>query len=146
MAYNNPNQDVSYMSNTRTSDKVMDQAREIENISQMIGKMDIILNAMFELFQETGVEKQRIYDKIDEIIQRRNDNPYGVEFRICPKCGHKITEARTTPMRGNCLFCGEKANFYPYDEEARKQAEAEEYAQLNPPDEPYDLVKNLNLE
>lgn len=134
------------LNDARVPEKVQSQAKAIENMGLMVEKLDLTINALLEILIEQGVEKKHIYDKIDEIIARRLEDPYAIDFRVCPKCQHKITESNKTPMRGTCFFCGHKEAFYPYDDEARKAAVEEQKLIENPPEEPYDVIKNLNLE
>ena len=93
-----------------------------------VKKIEIILQAMWELMQENGVTTEQLHAKIDELVldPEKKVKPAYENIRIikCPKCGKSIQESKTTPMVGSCMFCGEKVVFYPYcDETSEGSAE-----------------------
>lgn len=106
-----------------------DHAGEVANeAAGKVKKIEIILQAMWELMQENGVTTEQLHAKIDELVldPEKKVKPAYENIRIikCPKCGKSIQESKTTPMVGSCMFCGEKVVFYPYcDETSEGSAE-----------------------
>jgi len=134
-----------------SSEKVADQARAIEDVQLTVEKLRITVSAMWDLMQEQGITKPQLYAKIDDVIKKDLEDPYSLDFRICPKCNRKITEQSKTPFRGTCLFCGTQMMFYPFDEESREAAKAVEASVNNPAPAPaaeseaYDPLQDLGF-
>ena len=98
-----------------------DHAGEVANeAAGKVKKIEIILQAMWELMQENGVTIDQLNAKINELIldpDKKTKPAYeNAHIVSCPRCGKAIQESKTSPMLGRCMFCGEKIVFYPYSD------------------------------
>ena len=103
------------LENSRNSERLVNTGKKIADVGSDIAKMKMILNAMWEIMQEQGVDAGVLNNKIDGILAReRKKTSYGNPRKPCPNCGRTIQESSSTPMRGRCVFCGEEVVFYPF--------------------------------
>ncbi len=117
------------LENSRNSERLASTGKKIADVGSDITKMKMIINAMWEIMQEQGVDAGVLNNKIDEILAREKKKiSYGNPKKPCPKCGRTIQESSSTPMRGRCVFCGEEVVFYPfanYDAEEETESATE---------------------
>lgn len=106
----------------------LDQTQEMaSDLQGKVKKIEVIIQAMWELMQENGITTEQLHAKIDELVldPEKKVKPAYENIRIikCPKCGKSIQEAKATPMLGRCMFCGEKVVFYPFTQEVKEAPE-----------------------
>ncbi len=103
------------LANSRNAERLSTTNRNMDDLKSQIAKLETVVNAMWEIMQEQGVDASVLNAKIDEIMQRKKvRKEYGNPKKPCPKCGRTIQESGKTPMRGRCVFCGEEVIFYPF--------------------------------
>lgn len=102
---------------SRNAERIASANNSMDEIRCELAKLELILQAMWKVMEEQGVEPSAINAKIDEIMENRPKNNYQKKLKPCPKCGKNVQESLKTPLVGRCLFCGEVVKFYPYLDE-----------------------------
>ena len=92
----------------------------IADIQSKVNRLEIVVNALWEVLKENDVGEEKLRAKVNEVIangpksRRPSYEPIIVK---CPRCGKAIQESRGTPLVGRCIFCGYQVIFYPYSED-----------------------------
>ena len=141
------------LENARAIERMKESKRQVDELGTSIARLDMIVCAMWELMQENGIPKEALYEKLDNLIQKRKASVYRYSIIDCPKCGKPIQESNKTPMLGRCVYCGQTVTFYPYsteisavDDDEAESAEPEpvqEEVQEDP--KPYDITDDLGF-
>ena len=141
------------LENARAIERMKESKRQVDELGTSIARLDMIVCAMWELMQENGIPKEALYEKLDNLIQKRKASVYRYSIIDCPKCGKPIQESNKTPMLGRCVYCGQTVTFYPYsteisavDDDEAEDAEPEpvqEEVQEDP--KPYDITDDLGF-
>ena len=91
----------------------------IADIQSKVNRLEIVVNALWEVLKENDIGEDRLKAKIDEIIKTgvKGKRPsYEPVIVRCPRCGKAIQESRNTPLVGRCMYCGEQVVFYPFSD------------------------------
>ncbi len=126
----------------RHKEDIVDANIRIDSLISTVAKHEIIIQAMYELMVEKGIDTSLINAKIVESTEKYfSKPPYVLDSRPCEKCGKPVKESGKTPLMGRCLFCGTLTKFYPTFETENKDTEdknANPYADafLDPFDDP----------
>ena len=140
------------VANTQMSSCIKEQARQVDELETILSRLDAITCAMWELLQEQGVTKERLYDKLDEVIDKRKSG-FSYFTRIsCPRCGKAIQESNRTPLVGRCVYCGTQVTFYPYSDDYKLiDTDDEQVVEETPApvseqqDKPYSVADDLGF-
>lgn len=76
----------------------------IRELTNKINKLDITVQAFYELMKEKGITQEQLNAKIDEIISREVKGEYGNRKKLCPKCGKVVQESNSTPHERQLCF------------------------------------------
>ncbi len=80
-----------------------------------VNSLDIMVSAMWELMIEKGFSREQLNAKLDEIKEQRVTLDPRQSKVVCPGCGRTVSEVKTTPFEGTCIYCGQKVTIYPGD-------------------------------
>ncbi len=100
----------------RNTERLSDARRTVEDFRCSLEKIELVMNAMWDIMQEHGVTADELNGRIKTLVESGNGpkNHYQSEMMPCPKCGKTIQESSIKPMTGRCVFCGENVFFYPF--------------------------------
>lgn len=119
MGYNSYRVNQGDISYTVTSDdhsgtKLIDANNKISSLASSVAKLEIMVQAMFEIMTEQGISPELINAKIIEITDRdtgKGNVPDNTQ--ACPRCGKTVKELANAPLTGRCMYCGKVIKFYP---------------------------------
>ena len=80
-----------------------------------VNSLDIMVSAMWELMIEKGFSREQLNAKLDEIKEQRVTLDPRQSKVVCPGCGRTVSEVKTKPFEGTCIYCGQKVKIYPGD-------------------------------
>lgn len=136
----------------RATGRAQAVARKVDEMSNSIERLELIVGAMWELIQENGISKEALYKKIDDVIERSKTVNYRMTRVNCPRCGKNIQESNKQPLVGNCVYCGAQVTFYPYSDDVSLMKTDDEFDQFHeePPKEdadnkPYNISDDLGF-
>ena len=66
-SYNHMQQIGDAFKDARMSSRMMNQARELDELGNLLSRLDMITNAMWELLQDNGITREMLYKKMDEL-------------------------------------------------------------------------------
>ena len=95
-------------------------SEDIADLQSKVNKLDMIVNAMWEVLKESDIGEDKLRAKVEEIVKTgiKGRRPsYEPVIVRCPRCGKAIQESRNTPLLGRCMYCGEQVTFYPYSDD-----------------------------
>lgn len=131
-SYRQTSGDVSYTvtQDDHTGTKLIDTNNKLSSLASSVAKLEIMVQAMFELMVEKGIDPDLINAKLVEITDR-NTAEVNVpdSTKPCPRCGKTVKELSGAPLTGRCMYCGKEVKFYPVFEVGDKAKEAEAEAQ-----------------
>ena len=114
----------------RNSQRVAEVNRSLNDLKSDILRQKIMLQAMMEIMVEQGIDPDRIYAKIDEVVARSETfDPVTRETMPCPRCGKNIIDNGNTPLTGTCLYCGMVVRFPPHPNFGKKEEQAQDPTQ-----------------
>ena len=102
---------------------------DIADLQSVVSKLDIVVNAMWDLLKENGIGEEKLHAKIQDILfnpEHKKRPSYEPVIIKCPRCGKSIQESRKNPLIGRCFYCGEQVVFYPYSEKSSAEDNVEE--------------------
>lgn len=113
MSYGDYNQPPVII-NDRSSEGLADANIRIGNMKSDIADLEIMLQAMYRVMIEQGVDPKLFEAKIDEIMKERGPvPPVKIQSKTCPKCGKAVKKSANAPLLGKCMYCGTSVPFYP---------------------------------
>ena len=118
-SYNHMQQIGDAFKDARMSSRMMNQARELDELGNLLSRLDMITNAMWELLQDNGITREMLYKKMDELVDRRKQGHNYYTRVACPRCGKPIQESTKMPLIGRCVYCGAEVTFYPYSDDVK---------------------------
>lgn len=80
-----------------------------------VTSLDIMVSAMWELLIERGYSREELNAKLDKVKEQGVTLDPKQSKVLCPVCGKTISELKTTPFEGKCIYCGHKMTIYPGD-------------------------------
>ncbi|MCR5615712.1 MAG: hypothetical protein K6F45_06055 [Saccharofermentans sp.] len=88
---------------------------KIDRNGNTVGRMDVMVSAMWELMLEKGFTREQLNAKLDKVKEQRITLEPKLNRVECPKCGKLISENAATPFEGKCIYCGQTVTIYPGD-------------------------------
>lgn len=95
-----------------TNSKVKTNLNEthLRVVEDKLDSLYILTMASLELLNESGISKQQIMDKIEEIDLRDGVKDGKIARQTkCGDCGHRVSKRKP-----NCFYCGAKINEFGY--------------------------------
>ena len=136
-SYRTTSGEVSYTvtQDDHTGTKLIDANNKISSLASSVAKLEIMVQAVFELMVEKGIDPELINARLIEITDRKTANVNVPDLsQPCPRCGKTVKELSGAPLTGRCMYCGKIVKFYPVFEmgDKSKEAEAQPEAEQNP--------------
>ena len=119
-------QPVPMRTNDRTDVHLMKvQSSEIE---ERLESTEILLHTMYRLLKKSGLTEEEFQSELDTVtklhLERKNSSPEV----YCPKCGKLMQIGNISSTTANCMYCGARKTFSPFDKyESKDEAIEEEF-------------------
>ena len=113
MSYGDYNQPPVII-NDRSSEGLADANIRIGNMKSDIAELEIMLQAMYRVMVEQGIDPKLFEAKIDEVMKERGPvPPVKIRSKTCPKCRKAGERSANVPLLVKCMYCGTGVPFYP---------------------------------
>ncbi|MFZ5841973.1 MAG: hypothetical protein ACOY3E_03655 [Pseudomonadota bacterium] len=91
----------------RAAAKASDAAIDVRMLQQRLDHLSLVCLAMWEMLEENGYSKERLFEKIERIDLKdgRRDGKVAMAATHCDDCGRKVS-----PRHLNCFYCGARVS------------------------------------
>ena len=111
MNYRGSRQRVQYVTDNSSVNSVKEKTSEI---SEQIESLEIVVHTLWRLLKKNGVSEEDFMNELDAVTKLHMKKSANPEI-LCPKCGKIMQIGNITGTTANCMYCGTKTSFSPFD-------------------------------